>query len=85
MDENEQESEIGLEKHQKSIRFFTINHIAFRHVAKPYKTNGKSMILGSQKTQKAPSGTPLRFFILHSSFFTLLSSFFILPSSFNEE
>ena len=25
-------------KHQKSIRFFTINHMAFRHVENPYKT-----------------------------------------------
>ena len=31
-------SEKGLQNHQKSIRIFTINHMAFRRVEKPYKT-----------------------------------------------
>ena len=82
------------QKHQKSIRFFTINDMPFRHVAKPYKTNGKSMILETPKPSKvAHEGPPLflhsSFFILHSSssFFILHlhSSFFILHSSSDEE
>ena len=36
----ELKTENGVQNHQKSIRFFTINHMAVRHVAKPYKTNG---------------------------------------------
>ena len=31
-------SENGLQNHWKSITFFTINHMAFRRVEKPYKT-----------------------------------------------
>ena len=38
--------------HQKSIRFFTINHMVVRHVAKPYKTNGKSILLKTHKPSK---------------------------------
>ena len=34
-----------LQKHQKSITFFTINYIGLHHVELPYKTNGKLMIL----------------------------------------
>ena len=66
---NEPKSENGLKKHQKSIRFFTINHMVVRHVAKPYKTNGKSMILETHKPPKVThKGPPL---FLHSSFFIL--------------
>ena len=72
----EPKCENGLHNHQKSIRFFTIKHMAVRHVAKPYKTNGLLMILGSPKPQKSPTGIPSRFFILHPS------SFILHPSSF---
>ena len=34
----EPKTQKGLQNDQKSIRFFTINHMAFRHVGKPYKT-----------------------------------------------
>ena len=79
----EPKSENDPKKHQKSIRFFTINHMAVGHVAKPYKTNGKLMILGVSKPQKSPTGIPSRFFILHPSSFILHPSSFILhPSSF---
>ena len=41
------EAKIGkvLQKHQKSITFFIINHMGVHHVEIPYKTNGKLMIL----------------------------------------
>ena len=46
-------------KWSKSIRFFTINHMAFRHVEKPYKTYRKWRLLGGQKlTMWAPAGRP---------------------------
>ena len=35
-------------KTPKSITFFTINDIAFRHVEIPYKTNGKWSFLGAK-------------------------------------
>ena len=45
-------SEMDLKKHPKSIRFFTINHMVVRHVAKPYKANGKSILLKTHKPSK---------------------------------
>ena len=80
----EPKSEKGLQNHQKSIGFFTINHMVFPHVSKPYKTNGKLMILTKRKTQKSPIGVPSRFFILHPSSFILHPSPFILHPTMNQ-
>ena len=49
--------------------FFTVNHMVIRNVAKPYKTNGKSMILETPNPQKGAHEGPPPF--LHSSFFIL--------------
>ena len=39
----------GLQNDQKSIRFFTINHMAFRRVEKPYKTCRKGRVWRGQQ------------------------------------
>ena len=46
----------GFQNHWKSIRFFIINHMLIHHVAKPYKTNGKSYILRSSCSSLAGPG-----------------------------
>ena len=43
----EPKTQNGFQNDQKSIRFFTMNHMAFRHVEKPYKTCRKWRILRS--------------------------------------
>ncbi len=50
-------TEKGLQNHQKSIRIFTINHMAFRNVGKPCKTCRKWRIL---RAHFRPSGRPER-------------------------
>ena len=42
----------GLQNHQKSIGPIEFSQVGDHHVAKPYKTNGKLMILRGPKRQK---------------------------------
>ena len=56
----EPKSQIGLQNDQKSIRFIDKTHMAFRHVAKPYKTCRKLRFLDTLWWSCWPPAQPIR-------------------------